>query len=291
MLHQRLKRYIRSIAKPGPLAQARDLRGGYLGDHRYLTTTAFGHKIFLDTRDMTLAPHVIVDGLWESWITDRVIASLQEGMRAIEVGSNLGWYTLLIAQHIGEQGKLIAFEANKQLAQLTLDSVCINGFFSRVELHNLAVSDSTGKVDFFIRERHLGNSSLGEVSQTHLDDFYDGQKRVTVSSVSLDQFLTGDDRKIDFMKIDAEGAEAKVFAGMENLLRENQDITIVMEYSPLQLKNLGTNPKEMMVFLYGLGFQSYRIEFSGELTEVKPDILSLAENYDMLLTRRRLLPK
>jgi hypothetical protein len=98
----------------------------------------------LDTRDMTLVPHIILDGMWEPNVTKVITGLLQPGQRVLEVGSNLGWYTLLIAHHIGPSGRLITFEANADLAKFTFDSICINGFTERVQLHSLAVSDKTG---------------------------------------------------------------------------------------------------------------------------------------------------
>lgn len=287
MLLKGLKRFVHSIIKRTVREPSKSWRGGYLGDNRYLTVTEHGHKIFLDTRDMTVAPHIIIDGSWEPWVTNCVIATVEDGMRAIEIGSNLGWYTLLIARQVGINGKLIAFEANKHLCQLTFDSVCINGYVPIVDLHNCVVSDSVGETDFHIRERHLGNSSLGKVSQNHLDKLSDGQVPIKMPMVSLDQFLTAENRKVDFMKVDAEGAESRIFQGMKALLQENSDIRIVMEYSPSQLRSVGSDPYEMMEFLYGLGFHSYRIEFDGSFSELTIEKLS-DENYDMLLTRRKL---
>lgn len=266
----------------------RSLRGGYIGRNRYLTTTVYGHKIFVDCRDLILAPHIIIDGIWESWINHRVIASLKEGMRVVEIGSNIGYYTLLIAQHIGSKGKLIAFEANKDLAELTLDSLSINGYLDRVNLHSLAVSDSCGEMNFYIRERYLGNSSFEEVSEQHLDSLKDQQRKVIVKTVALDQFLQGADRQVDFLKIDVEGAEPRVFQGMKEILKENPHILIVMEYSPLQIQGNGSDPVMMMDFLYQLGFYSYRIEVDGGLTEITKQTLSLTENFDFFLTRSRL---
>ena len=265
--------------------QRKNKYGGYLGDYRYLTTTLHGHKIFLDTRDISLAPHIIIDGMWEPWITERVISCLQPGMRALEVGSNIGWYTLLIAHQIRSQGKLIAFEANKDLFKLTLDSVRINGYAEQVTLHNIAVSDRNAEAKFYIPERYLGGSSLRKITQEELNSLHDDVKEVTVPTVALDEFLSGDDRQIDFMKIDAEGSEPLVFRGMKQLLEENQGITIVMEYSPRQMRGTGFDPAQEMLFLFQLGFSAFKIEENGSLTQVNLEILSSIDHCELLLTR------
>lgn len=259
--------------------------GAYLGDHRYLTTTIYGHKMFLDTRDMTLVPHIILDGVWEAWVTDRVLSCLRPGMRVVEVGSNLGWYTLLMAQEIGPEGRLIAFEANADLIRYTFDSVCINGYLERVMLHNLAVSDTMGEATFYVRDRHLGNSSLAQIPESFLDSIHDGHREIRVGTVALDEFLVEGDRKIDLLRIDAEGSEPLILHGMKDLLQENQQITIVMEYSPYQMQTVGFDPQETMAFLFQMGFQAFRIEPLKGLTPMTWETLQPLSHCDLVLSR------
>lgn len=259
--------------------------GAYLGNHRYLTTTIHGHKLFLDSRDVSLAPHIILDGTWEPWITALIKDLVQPGMRVLEVGSNCGWYTLLIAQGIGSEGRLIAFEANPDLAQLTFDSININGYGDRVRLHSLAASNAQGETTFRIFERHLGGGTLGIVGQEHLDRFQETIKEITVPTVALDDFLEGSDRLLDFMKIDAEGAEPLVFRGMRNLLKENENLTILMEYSFSQIKSCGFKPVAEMGSLFDLGFKAFRIETTQQLIPVTLTDLSQLRHCELLLTR------
>lgn len=259
--------------------------GAYLGSHRYLTTTMYGHKLFLDSRDVSLAPHIILDGTWEPWVTALVKKLVQPGMRVLEVGSNCGWYTLLMAQGIGSEGRLIAFEANPGLAQLTFDSININGYGDRVCLHNLAASHAQGEATFRIFERHLGGGTLGIVGQEHLDRFHETIQEITVPTVALDDFLEGGDRHIDFMKIDAEGAEPLVFRGMRNLLKENENLTILMEYSFSQIKSCGFKPVAEMSPFFDLGFKAFRIETTQQLIPIELADLSQLRHCELLLTR------
>jgi FkbM family methyltransferase len=279
----RLLRHVADAGRPEPPAPVR--YGAYLGGHRFLTTTAHGQKIYLDTRDVTLTPHVILGGAWEPAVTDRVLACVRPGMRAVEVGCNQGWYTLLVAQQVGPEGRVIAFEANPDLVALVADSASVNGYPWRVTVHNLAVSDASGEATFHIRERHLGNSTLGNTPQPVLDHLHEAVREVRVRTAALDHFLAGPDRRIDFLKIDAEGSEPAVFRGMERLLRENDRIVIVMEYSPVQMNCAGHDPAEAMAFLAGLGFGMHRIEDTGGLTRLTADGLRGIENCDLLLTR------
>nr|WP_242035841.1 MULTISPECIES: FkbM family methyltransferase [unclassified Leptolyngbya] len=232
-----------------------------------------------------MSPHIILDGTWEPWITALVKDLVKPGMRVLEVGSNCGWYTLLMAQGIGPEGRLITFEANPGLAQLTFDSLNINGYSDRVRLHNLAASNADGEATFRIFERHLGGGTLGAVGQEHLDRFQETIKEITVPTVALDEFLEGGDRIIDLMKIDAEGAEPMVFQGMHNLLKENENLTILMEYSFSQIKNCGFKPVAEMGALFDLGFKAFRIATTQQLIPVNLAELSKLRHCELLLTR------
>lgn len=70
----------------------------YLGNNKALTKTVFGHKIVVDTRDMSLAPHILLDGEWEAWIVRVFLTFVKPGMNVIDVGSNVGFYSLLAAE-------------------------------------------------------------------------------------------------------------------------------------------------------------------------------------------------
>lgn len=267
--------------------QPRSFGGAYLGKNRYLAVTAYGHKIFLDTRDISLAPHIIVGGLWETWITQRILESLREGYQVVEIGCNVGWYTLLIAQQIGTSGKLIGFEANPSLVQLATDSLSVNGYLDRVCLHEIAVSDCNGESYFNVRERYQGGSGFREPSQDELQNYKDKNQQITVKTVALDDFLVGKDRQVNFMKIDAEGAEPKIFNGMINILKENTDIEIVMEYDASHSKPT----VEMMRSFYDLGFRTYRIEYTGKLTEFySSNIQVINQLCDIFLSRKEVSP-
>ena len=115
----------------------------YVGDNLALTRTIYDHKIYVDTRDLALAPHILLDGYWEQWITNVFLSVVQPGMRVIEIGANMGWYSLLAAANIGPAGKLLSFEANPRMAEILRRNISINGFLDRAQVVNKAVSRQT----------------------------------------------------------------------------------------------------------------------------------------------------
>src|SRR5258708_38672807 len=86
----------------GPMLSLRALRNTwlrqpqtYLGDHTLLTRTIFGHAIYLDSRDLSLTPHLFLQGYWEPEVTRFFLRIVKPRMHVVEVGANVGYYTLL----------------------------------------------------------------------------------------------------------------------------------------------------------------------------------------------------
>src|SRR5579871_4793090 len=67
----------------------------YLGDHTLLIQTVFGHVMYVDSRDLSLTPHLFRQGYWELDVTRFFLGVVKPGMRVVEVGANVGYYTLL----------------------------------------------------------------------------------------------------------------------------------------------------------------------------------------------------
>src|ERR1700687_2781541 len=106
----------------------------YVGDNRVLLKTANGFKMFVDSRDISIAPHLILDGVWEEW-TEAVLRRLiAPGMTVVEAGANFGYFTLIMARAVGVAGKVFSFECDPDLATLARDNVEINGLHKTVSV-------------------------------------------------------------------------------------------------------------------------------------------------------------
>ena len=78
--------------------EVRTLRNGqtiYLGDHEALTRLYTGHRVYVDTRDVGICSHLMLEGRWEPWIEAVLRQTVKPGMRFADVGANFGYYTLL----------------------------------------------------------------------------------------------------------------------------------------------------------------------------------------------------
>src|SRR5437762_11316141 len=84
----------------------------YVGDNRLLTTTVNGQRLFVDARDLSLSPEIILNGCWEPGVTRALHSLVRQGMTVVEIGANIGYFATLLGRLVGRQGCVRAFEAN-----------------------------------------------------------------------------------------------------------------------------------------------------------------------------------
>jgi len=249
----------------------------YLGDHVALTRTAFDHKIYVDTRDISLAPHILLDGYWEMWITKIFMRLVQPGMTVIDIGANIGYYSLIAGSHVGPGGKVISFEANPSVFRLLANSMEINGFLGRAELVNQGVMDKQGELTFYSLASHHGSSSFF-IDPATVSQFRDTMEEIKVTCLSLDEYFADRDPRVDVIKIDAEGAEPAIIAGAQGLLTKNHDVKILMEYTPVN--------RSAVDALLSLGFKMWNMEYDTTLAPVAVEELDKRPDLSMLYFSR-----
>lgn len=190
------------------------------------------YMMWVDLRDKALSPHLMLQGYWEMWITSALARLTKPGTVTIDIGANLGYYTLLLADAVGSNGKVLAFEPNPRLADLMRTSVSINDFNSRVTVRTDAVGDTVGSQFTLAIPRANPQNALIMRSEAQKQGFKnvhgDQAQFVQVKSVTLDSLnLTN----VGMIKIDAEGAEYNIWRGMQTTIDNNPGIQICMEFN------------------------------------------------------------
>ena len=249
---------------PGQVPSQRDTYC-YLGDHRAVTVTHRGHRIFLDTRDLGLTPHIALSGVWEREVEEVLLRLLRPGQSVAEVGSNMGYHSLAMAQAIGPHGRLHAFEANPDVLPLLRATIAVNGYDDRITLHPVAALDRAGEIEFASDPAHIGSGHWAiEGGAANYS------RRAVVRAVTLDQALA-DVAALDLLRMDAEGSEPQVLRGAEALLRRSPGLRIVTEWSPPMMA-ARTGLPEFAAWLAGFGFAAWRISRGGWL-----ELLAMAD--------------
>jgi FkbM family methyltransferase len=276
-------------------AQAKSI---YLGDHTAMCRILGRHLIFVDTRDVALAPHLMWDGFWEMWITQAMARCFEPGMVVVDVGANFGYYSLLMADAVGPTGKVFAFEPNPNIARLLGLSSSINGFRDRLTVDTRAAYSTTGEqLRFFIPGDYPMNASLytgltGDDKGPTLEEAMipagadvselpEVGVLTDVETIKLDDALP---ERVDFVKIDAEGAEREIWHGLTRTLRANAGIRIFLEF------NAGRYGSETEKFLDEIGAFDFELAFVDFDSRVKPitrpEILSRGATELMLYLSR-----
>lgn len=256
----------------------------YLGDYKALTRTIFGHKIFVDTRDMSMAPHILLDGYWEMWVTDIFMNLVKDGMNVIDIGANIGYYSLIFASKIGSTGKLFTFEADPEVFDILHKNMEINGFLGRTELINKAVVDKRGTINFNKCKIHHGSSSIASFSS----EFWDNVEIINVETISLDEYFKNKNMKIDIIKIDAEGSEPYIFDGMKELIEKNPNMTIICEFNQYIISGAKRDPRKFLEEIKRYGFTLKYIDDSSNIENISIEELLKKDLCELYLERMKM---
>jgi FkbM family methyltransferase len=255
----------------------------YLGGNRVISKTVFGQKMFLDSRDLSLTPHIIMDGFWERWITNVFIGLIDKDTHVVDIGANVGYYTLLAASKLGAKGKLTSFEANPGVAEILFDNVHINGFGQKCHVVQKAVYSENKQIDFKVFGKFLGSSSIYATDET-AKNFNDRLNIIPVEAVTLDSFFPPGE-KIDLIKMDAEGAEPYILKGATRVLKENPNIKILMEFSPGIIEVAYESVERFFDDLQRVGFKMYLIDYDSSLKYISKELAHTLHHCDVLLKR------
>ncbi|MEQ1516293.1 MAG: FkbM family methyltransferase [Usitatibacteraceae bacterium] len=189
------------------------------------------YKMWVDLRDERLCPHLVFDGFWEMWVTSALARLTPVGTLAIDIGAHVGYYTMLMADAVGPEGNVLAFEPNPRLANFLRASASANGFGGRIAVREEAVSDRTeGDLEFAVPRISPQNAAViydrGQ-AQGFRNVFGEGVEFLHVKPITLDSL---DLAKVGMVKIDAEGAELSIWRGMQKTIEHNPDIRICLEF-------------------------------------------------------------
>jgi FkbM family methyltransferase len=225
-----------------------------MGNKTLLTETDFGRKIYLDSEDLSLTPHIAYEGRWEPWVTEFFVREIGPGDVFVDIGANCGFFSILAAHLVGPQGFVIAFEPQQRLATLVRNSLMINGFdaYSRVE--TVAVGEEVG-------EATLGHVGTLRGSASLTPGFGDGitagdQVRVRPLDHAISDISRSAGRPIvpTIMKVDVEGYEFSVWKGMKKVLSDCRDLTILLEFAPVRYEGLGQKASDFVDEMIAEGF-------------------------------------
>lgn len=238
-----------------------------VGDGATRVPTIFGHRLYVDARDTSLRPSLVAGGYWEAGVTRTLLRLVRPGQHVVEVGANIGWHTVLLASTVGPTGKVTAFEANPRMVEFLQRNLAENDAGANVRVVPLAVVDRPGRVTLHRLARQQGSSSIYPFGPADLAVWNDVASPLEVDATSLDAFFAATDAAPDFVRIDAEGAEPAILAGMSGLLERTPHLQLVFEWLPSALRRAGHDPE---AFLASLERQRFRLHIIGRRGRLSP---------------------
>ncbi len=129
--------------------------GTYVGNGRVLIASTFGAKLLVSSDDLSLMPDLVAHGGYDEPFTNLVRRSLSAGQVAIDVGANIGLFTMLMAWQVGASGRVLSYEAEPRNVALLRDNVALN-YASWVEIHDAAAGAEPGTATSTARAASTG---------------------------------------------------------------------------------------------------------------------------------------
>lgn len=259
------------------------MRSAYLGNRRSVVKTLLGSKIYVSTEDRQVAPHLMLDGEWEAWMTRAMQPYLANAV-FFDVGANYGWYGL-VAQNARAR-KIVSFEPNPFIFEMLFDTMKLNGIPS--ELHRKAVGNVEGTLTLHVNRKYPGGGSLVSENWVKLKDYFCCQCDVVcLDAVADDLFLREPElrRHPVVLKADVEGFEAQVVLGASDLLsRKTPSVTAFIEHhqDPEGLHQC----KEMLDYFEAQGFVLNLVAHDESIQRITREQLGAIPDAEMLCFRR-----
>lgn len=223
--------------------------------------------LFVNADDKLIVPKLAMNGYYELESSHFVARNIKPNDHVVDVGANFGYYAVMMGLLAGWKGKVLAFEPHPGMAALLQENLLIN-WIAGGKVVRAACSDKAGEMRLFTSQARAANTGLlvPEIDDGFGPDF--AFSPIDVATVAIDDSLGFLDGRVDFMKIDVEGAELLVLRGARQTIAANPGIKILMEWSPDQLKAGGFELASVAAELKGLGLACYSLHGSGQLGDV-----------------------
>lgn len=266
-------------------------RATFVGNNRVLTKIVVANNqiaLFVEADDRLLSPWFIASGQYETPLTNYFVSSLQPGSHCLDIGANFGYFTCLMARFC-PNGRVVGVEADRHVYEIARDNVFINGFGGFAEVIHAAAGDSASDMTLYRRNTRSGNTSI-----IRFPDEFTAQLAETpsqafeVKGLRIDDLLPRMEGRVDFIKVDVEGAEPLVFDGARATIAANPNLAIVVEWSPDQIVAAGFDVSAFLASLKAMDLQPYDLDLQGSPTPVTfEELLNLPYRAGILLRNRK----
>lgn len=190
--------------------------------------------------DIHISEQIIENGIWESYETSILEKLLFPGATFIDVGANIGYYSLIGAVLVGDNGRVVAFEPEQDNFALLEKNLSFNHIKNVVAVNaGLSADQRQGKL--YLNKENRGDHQIYQQTSSAAP-----RTEQAISLVAGNDFLSQQlfppVRQIDVLKIDTQGAEFLVLSGLMPLLKASLPrLKMIIEFTPYSLKQAGAS--------------------------------------------------
>lgn len=222
------------------------------------------------TLDQYISGDLARNGVWEPFETEVFSRLCKPNDKILDLGANIGWYSIIAAKILNGSGSIMAFEPDGANARVLEMNAAISDENGTIQIFRNAVADKKTEALFYKSDTNLGDHRL----------FSDGSAREasSVSVTTLDSIFSDKQQNLpDIVKSDTQGSEAKILKGAADLFSKGWRPVMILEFWPFGLSQSGDAPLELWNTLVNLGYQIF------ELSEENPVLVPL--NRERLIHR------
>ena len=186
----------------------------------------------------------------------------------VDIGANIGYYTLIFSKITGKGGKVFAFEPGRSNFMILKENLRINNYIDRVVTVNKAVtSEDNREINLYLNNTNHGMNRIFKSEK-----YGKGTDSIEkIGTITLDSYFSHNQiQKVDFVKLDIEGSEYGAIKGMQQTLKNNESIKIITEFHPTSIREFGVDPIEFLELLDSFGFDVWSLD---KITKSKKKII------------------
>lgn len=237
-----------------------------------LVETIFGFKIFVVDGDIHVGGNIKKSGTWEPEVVAWMQSNIKPGYNCLDIGSNIGFFTEVMARFSGRSGSVHAFEPNRELVEIYKQTRDNNNYEDAADIfvYPFALSDVEDDLNLLVPNINIGGAAL-----TMGPDIKDGYHSLKAKTKNINDLLSDHQlNTIDVIKIDIEGYEPFVWSTLYKALKNAK--AVLVELGPY-------HPKE---FLYNLS-KDYEMYTLNGVGKVDPEyILSYRHHLNISLVKK-----
>lgn len=263
VLRAAIARPLRSYIRFGPTRFGKKLLWNSIGAHLWWletkteSKTLFGFNLEVDAEDI-VGRYLYYFGVWEPNLTDWIRGRLSVGDVFVDVGANIGYYSVLASELVGSSGKVVAIEAAPQTFKVLCKNLERNSA-RNARAVNIAAWHTEGKLQLFTKPDNIVGTTtvISEWAQQ-----WELRSHCEILAAPLDKILTAEELKATWLiKIDVEGAEWNVLTRLREITSNcRPEVEIMVEIAHKMLGMEGKSCDDLLALFRREGFFPYLIE-------------------------------